>query len=226
MKVYVHNYTKCPTSLSNKGFFAVSGTKTYYSTQRIVTEMLDEPYNQCYKNVSKFELNKTLVDFIQMKRNYSQQECIKMCENMIYKEKNNFGCNFTVQSLEDDLMTSRIKDNLLKGCIFKYLYEFQNDFLYRVCPSYCPLECDSNQLVVSSFTESYPNFGDIKSGTEFKYTQFKTFENVSKRFISIVVYYEYSTVTLISQQAKWHVFDLVSNIGGSYIFKSFKFKSF
>jgi len=43
---------------------------------------------------------------------------------------------------------------------------------------------------------------------------FKKYENVSKTFFSINVYYEDLKYTLISQQPKIELFGLISNLGG------------
>ena len=46
--------------------------------------------------------------------------------------------------------------------------------------------------------------------------EFKTYENVSKNFYSIYVYYEDLKYTLITQKPLCEIFDLVSNIGGLF----------
>ena len=50
----------------------------------------------------------------------------------------------------------------------------------------------------------------------FYYPDFKTYENVSKSFVSISVYYQDLEYVLITQKPKMQIFDLVSNIGGLF----------
>ncbi len=48
----------------------------------------------------------------------------------------------------------------------------------------------------------------------FKYnTQLKTYENVSRTFFTIYVYYENLKLTLINQQPKMQLFNLISSVG-------------
>ena len=63
-------------------------------------------------------------------------------------------------------------------------------------------------------TRELPRTGNITKG--FDYTEFKTYENVSKSFFSIYVYYEDLDYTLIEQIPKIQIFDLISNVGGLF----------
>jgi hypothetical protein len=49
---------------------------------------------------------------------------------------------------------------------------------------------------------------------ELKRTQFETFKNFTKTFFSINVYFSDLKYTLITQQPKYEIFDLISNVGG------------
>jgi hypothetical protein len=58
------------------------------------------------------------------------------------------------------------------------------------------------------------------------YRGFNTYENVSKTFYSINVYYQNLKYTLISQHPKTELFGLYSNIGGTLgLFLGFSFIS-
>ena len=60
----------------------------------------------------------------------------------------------------------------------------------------------------------------------FKFPEFNTYENVSKTFYSINVYYSDLKYLLIKQQPKIELFGLISNIGGILgLFLSFSFIS-
>ena len=63
-------------------------------------------------------------------------------------------------------------------------------------------------------TRELPRTGNITKGID--YAEFKTYENVSKSFFSIYVYYEDLDYTLIEQIPKIQIFDLISNVGGLF----------
>jgi hypothetical protein len=85
--------------------------------------------------------------------------------------------------------------------------------------NYCPLECDSFEYDINLYQQSLLNTGKISNfynnSIYYGFTNdFKTYENVSKTFFSINVYYEDLKYTLISQQPKIELFGLISNLGG------------
>ena len=85
----------------------------------------------------------------------------------------------------------------------------------RVClNTYCPLECDhlSYEIILNSLLET--GTGNTSSKALNYYAGFNTYENVSKTFHSIIVYYQELKYTLIKQQPKIELFSLISNIGG------------
>ena len=71
---------------------------------------------------------------------------------------------------------------------------------YRITPSF----------------EAYPKFGKIsrKSKIENGLYKFQTYEQVSRHFSSILVYYKELKYTLISQEPRTRMFNVISNIGG------------
>jgi len=56
--------------------------------------------------------------------------------------------------------------------------------------------------------------GNISLDSPFPYPNFGTYENVSKTFFSIKVYYENLKYTLIDQHPKTELFALIAEIGG------------
>lgn len=216
LKVYIHNYTNQPSSLSNKGYFLSSGSYNHFSIDRIYNELLEEPYNDCYKDLSMFPLNKTLIDYIRNKNSsYSQNECLQLCQNQKYLEESN--CNCSLNSIEEILYSKCVKKSnnpSVKNCTSKFIENFQQLNVYKVCSQYCPLECDSNRFVTSHVSQQIPVHGKINNS--FYFTELNTYENVSRSFFLIYVYYENLKITVISQQPKMRLFDLISNIGGLF----------
>ena len=83
---------------------------------------------------------------------------------------------------------------------------------------YCNLiQCNSLSYEIIKDTTSINGQGVIsknstKSSTQF--VGFNTYENMSKTFYSLRVYYQDLKYTLISQHPKIAIFDLISSVGG------------
>jgi len=213
LKLFIHNHTVLPAGLDNKGIFIISGGVNYFSAEKFFNKILAEPFNDCYDDVATFAYNKTLIDFIQARRKYSQDECIKLCQNLLYQEKAN--CKCKISSLEANLIKDCIKRNTVQdSCTSEYMELFSKKYVDSLCPMYCPMECKTTRLIITQFNEIIPAKGRISPNDVFNYPQFQTYENVSRSFFSIYVYYENFQFTLRSQLPKMQAFDLFSSLGG------------
>ncbi len=82
------------------------------------------------------------------------------------------------------------------------------------CREYCPFECRTYSIDIKQYSETLISKGNITNRIQFKFPEFNTYENVSRSFFSISVYYDELKYTLISQRPQTETFDLISNIGG------------
>jgi hypothetical protein len=222
--IYIHNHTQMPTTISNKAFFIQPGSFDYFNLKRIYDQKLELPYNNCYKNVSKSEYNQTIINYlIERKREYTKKECLYLCRNLKYKEIN--PCNFNFDDLEIDIVDKAdfIKNNTISECVQK----FYKDNYESCLTLYCPLECDSFTYEINKdllMTRSSGNISQNKSLDFF--AGFNTYENVSRTFFAIRVYFDDLKYTLIKQQPKIELFGLISNVGGTLgLFLGFSFIS-
>ena len=71
-----------------------------------------------------------------------------------------------------------------KPCIDKFMDEFNKNY---ICTKYCPLECDSYTYDIIESVQPILGSGNLSSN--FPYPQFETFENFTKTFFSINVYF-------------------------------------
>jgi len=136
---------------------------------------------------------------------------------VIYNQTNT--CNCKINPFNDILYIKcsyniRNSNPFTSNCTNNFIEKFQSNNPYEQCAEYCPLECDSNKIFVSLNTRELPRNGNISKG--FDYLDFKTYNNVSKSFFSIYVYYEDLEYVLIEQIPKIQVFDLISNVGGLF----------
>ena len=184
-----------------------------------MVQKLEYPYNDCYKNVSESLYNKTIIDFIQNKNNvYTQKECLELCRNLKYNETNS--CNCSLKDLEE---------NIYKKCYNtkreKCINEFMNDFnKLDLCTDFCPLECDSFRYEINQIIKPLLATGNCRGCSNIYGLDFETYENLAKKYFSFAVYYEELKYTLISQQPRINLFDLIFNIGNILnLFLSFSF---
>ena len=163
----------------------------------MVESKLDEPYNNCLKDVSKFKKNKTLIDLFSTKnRTYSQEDCFDLCFDLFYIKEN--PCQCIEAELGSVIAKCWIEKESTKsgpnftGCTWKYRTKFQKERI-PMCFDYCPLECDS--ISISYSINAYDS-------------------NASKDYVTIYVFYKTLKYTSITQQAKTKGRQLVSNLGG------------
>jgi len=214
LKIFIHNQTVKPASLYNKGHNIASGTYNYFSIEIVSTLKLGEPYNNCLEDFKKFSKNKTLIDyFIQNQLTYSQNECIYECTKFKYRESTDYNCNCTYLSIYDCI--SLPLNESVRRCAYEFLKNFQKKLPTETCAEYCPQECVLSSYVISHYLEPILAIGKINNHS-FKYPEFNTYENVTRSFFSINVFFENLDYTLISQKPKLEMFELISNIGGLF----------
>jgi hypothetical protein len=204
--VTIYNQTQNPSTIFNKGYYISTGTQNYLRIKRIYDTKLENPYNDCLKDVSEFTKNKSIIDYMERKNwQYSEKECIRICENLKYLEESN--CNCSLNNLDDypsKICNTRGQSN----CYREFIDHFNKKDIFQICSEYCPSECDSFSYDIS-----------INSRTS------ESFTTGDK--VSIYVFYEDLKYTLISQQPKMQFIDLISNIGGSLgLFVGISFISF
>jgi len=211
--VYIHNITEKLETLYHKGYYFSSGSYNFFKIKRVFDHKLESPYNECFKIVSKSDYNQTMIN--QMTE-YSQKECIHFCFNYKFKEIN--PCN---KSYKQDIFS------VSNECVKAFT---QNSSIHHLClNTYCPLQCNSLSYEIIKDTTSINGQGVIsknstKSSTQF--VGFNTYENMSKTFYSLRVYYQDLKYTLISQHPKIAIFDLISSVGGTLgLFLGFSFIS-
>ena len=213
MIIYIHNHTKISPTIISKSDWINSGSDNFFVLKRIHDEKLEHPYNDCYKNVSDSLFNKTIIDYMQsINHEYTQKECIEVCRNLKSMEETN--CNCSIESLDEKFGLKCLEKAINKN-VFNCSKQFLSNFNVDICVTdYCPLECDSFSLNIESKSQAILAFGNV-TDTDF-YSQLKTYQDVFKSYFGIYVYYEEFKYTFIKQNPKMEIFDLLSNIGGTF----------
>lgn len=226
MEILIHNSSEPPIDLFSKGYYISSGTYNYFEVERLFDSKLDEPYNDCLKDVNDFKLNKT----------YTRKECLQFCIYLLIVEKSECNCNSDLNMVLSNCIHTWNKvfkpnstEALIKSCSDKYLTNLQNRNIYTECGNYCPLECDSVSYTFSIYTQDLPSSGPISNNKQStnNFGNFKTYDEVNRKYVGLLVYYKDLQYTHITQQAKTQFIDLISNIGGIFgLFLGISFLSF
>ncbi len=89
-----------------------------------------------------------------------------------------------------NIYNEQIIDKKMGECISAYLKEFRKKFQDDKCPKYCPLECDSMNYIINSFTEQIALSGNISEKQKFRFgsNDFSTYEELKKNYFSIRIY--------------------------------------
>ena len=210
--IHIHNHTQTPLTIHNKGIWINSASETYFLINRIYDEKLDQPYNDCFKNVSEFPFNKTIIDYMKsIKYDYSQKECIILCRN--YKSIEESDCNCSIKSLDEKFRVKcidSIDDFEIKNCSMSFLANFD----VEKCNEYCPLECESFTHEIYARSQTIVGTGNISE--YFESELFQTYSDVANHYYGIYVYYNDLKYTFIKQNPKIEIFGLISEIGGTF----------
>ena len=103
----------------------------------------------------------------------------------------------------------------INRCTKDFIENFHQHNLNKQCFEYCPLDCDFIYYDTRFSTERLPSLGKIRNDS-FAYPEFERYENVTKSFFSITVYYEDLQLSILRQQPKIEAFDFISSVGGLF----------
>lgn len=218
--IKIHNKSSAMFNLNDGSYLLRTGTYNYFQISRVFYEKLEEPYNNCLKDVRNFKMNKTLIDYmLNLNVTYSRKECIRLCRRLFALEKTDCKCNSTYMNFKRDCAGegSVVVEKEIKDCT--------NDFLNNIfgkmrdsCLEYCPEECDSIDFIISTYNEIYLNQGNITDSSKkfFSLDKYKTYEEVRNNHLRINVFFDDLKYKLISQHPKIELFNCISSIGGIF----------
>ncbi len=202
LAVWIHNKSSPPTIELGSGdgndpINILPGFQTNLAIEKIVEQKLEEPYNHCLQNVSMFQRNKTVIDYIKAKgHSYTQIKCLELCFDLDYITRNPCNCtNVTIGNVWSACWLD-FESSVINSCTFMSKRNFYQQDVKEYCSLYCPLECDS-----VSFSVQINTFKAL----------FFTDPNVAY----FKIFYRSLKYTLITQKPKMLPFDVISNVGGT-----------
>jgi len=215
----IHNQSQPPFDTNTgHGFWIVPGSYNYFELDRVVYQKLDAPYSNCLNDVNLFQKNKSLINqILTNNRAYTQSDCYYLCSNLFALQESKCGCNSTFIDFTKFCTRQYNKpETILTKCISEYSKEFRKKYQYEKCTEYCPLECNSINYLIKTYSYQLPVIGKVsnKSKSNYYTTEFDTYEEIKKHFFGIRVYYNDLKYTFISEEPKTKTFSFVSSIGG------------
>lgn len=222
MFVFIHNQTEKPVSLFNKGYRVLSGSFNYFPVEKVFNYRLAYPYNNCLKDpLNEFNSNRTIINyFYKNKKPYSQKECIPLCRNFLGLKNYKCTCNSSYETADLDCIIKPIYNSLFNKSVLECYKSFEaiwNDTYQNCIQNYCPQECDSLTYEVSPYSEVITASGNFNKMPDYMSNlnrNFTDYEHLKRSFISINVFYPKLKYTVIEQDPKMNLSDLVSNVGG------------
>jgi hypothetical protein len=216
--VIIHNHTIPPLNMANEDIKISPGRTYYIKVHRTFSQKLGQPYSDCLSDLDLFKKNKTIINFLnESGRQYSQRQCFELCFSIQYYDTN--PCNCTNNPWEDvfaKCYATVEKYSPLYNCSQNYRTKFSKKSFEQKCSNYCPLECNSIEYSLSTYTLNYPSSGNISKQDVIKHfgDRFFTYEDLQFSFFSMVIYYKDLKYTLIKEEPNMVLTDLVSNTGG------------
>ena len=231
-QISVHNESQDPRyygGFSYDGIDVAPGFATNLVIDRVFTYKLDEPFNNCKKdltNVNSFESD--IFKFMITSTNYSyrQKDCLDYCIGRELINK----CNLTtdIDHWINVWLLNKNENNL--DCFISVYYSLTRGRINEICSPACPLECDSITYEVSTSFSKFPNHNYAKKlilNDKINPNYSIRHEELSDNIISFNVYYNDLKYTKINQIPKIATVALISNIGGLFgLFIGVSFLSF
>ena len=192
------------------------GTATSLSITKLVSSRQTLPYNYCIKDEVSFQnFNSTVYKrFLLSNVTYSQSECLDI---MFYIDSN---CIFTNDS--DFIKCGQTDLNQYN--------DYYGNQKFKKHLSVCPLECDKVEYEVKTSFSDYPSLDEylfLKQNNLLFVNNSISYFDLQKSVISIYAFYDHLKYTVISEEAKMLIWDLISTLGGTLsLFLGVSFLSF
>jgi hypothetical protein len=66
--VHIHNHTQMPASIYNNRRFISEGFNTYFVIRQSYDQKLESPFNDCFKDVSHFQIDRTIINYLKSRK--------------------------------------------------------------------------------------------------------------------------------------------------------------
>ena len=226
LHVFIHNHSSMPSI--SEGIDVATEFRTNIVVKQIFNIRQPFPYNDCIENADYFQSNVTNnINIL-----YRQKDCFDL--KLLQEFAKSCGYSGNVQEIIKSFRSRLLSSEALNSfkCLGDANLKFYNQNLNSLYSNDCPLECSS--IIFSTFVSMskfpsvpfYQNY--IKKQNLIKlFNGNFTIDQLSESVVSFLVYYEDMRYTVIRQDPKLEIVDLISNIGGLFgLFLGTSFLSF
>jgi hypothetical protein len=219
-------------SYNKFNFFDLSpGFEYNIMLERTFLEQKPKPYSNCEfvqdkANALKSPFIKTMKE---LNLTYSRADCLNLCYQHFTFQKCNC-IDYTIDArLESKFCFS--DEELSCASDFFYFEYSKNGFIEINCDPYCPIECEKGWISPIISFSKYPTENYFEILRINKKLQQKVFKNSSSSYVKesllkLNIYYPRLSYTLITEEIKMSTIDLLSSIGGIFVFIKIKMNQF
>jgi hypothetical protein len=193
------------------------GTHTEIRLKKVIKSKLPAPYSDCQDNYPNELLFSEKFSTIPYKEEY----CVFMCLQKKTTERCN--CYDVWYPFYDERFEPCLNESQ-SSCSDNLFYEMYEQNHIAFCSNICKMECTSISYDISSSYADFPSrkyYESIKENELVKKNfadegiQNFTFEDLKSKIVSLRIYFSELSYTLISENEKMNIVDLLSNIGGT-----------
>ena len=197
--VHVHDSAQYPQT-DGESIHVGVGQSVNLAFTKEIHEVLPQPYSKqdCVDSLQDIDYDASLVNDYP----YTKKACEFQCmEVMFFKHE---GCYYSAGPPSERCSNANIH-NIYNNP------SYQNDLLE--CRKNCKRLCSFNRYITKVTTATYPNPLTVRFANRSGFPV-QTEEEIRRRMLELNVYPQTLEHTYVTQQPRYHAFDIFSNIGG------------
>jgi hypothetical protein len=211
------------SSIYGEGINISPGTSTNIVLNKYSIIKQPFPYSECTQNLISIDSydSECYRKLITTKLTYSYDDCVRMCFQKLISE--NCDCQSVTydyvynKSLRKCVIEKSNKINDTNCLVDSWNYMTKNSSVLKECD--CPFECEFNGYQYSISFSEFPTkyyFNYLKNKSYLIKNNYPniSFDEMKQSIAKIQIFYDDLKHTLVSQEVKVGMEDLISNIGG------------
>jgi hypothetical protein len=206
VQVFIHNDSEKISF--NQGIYAPAGKSTNIAIKRVFSNKLEIPYSNCVENLAMYDSKYYLI-LKNANFTYKQSDCLQLCfSDYAFKQ---CGCR--------DGSTINFFSNPICKTVpqIKCMVDFTKIFYeqnHKDCN--CPLECQSVSYKFATSLSEFPSYKYAAFYTKKAYFTHKDtmINRVRYSMLSLNIYYDDLSYTVIKEKKKIEWVDMLASIGG------------
>ena len=229
LELFAGNATNVPSFIDNLGFHVFignesirpihsegidisTGTKTNINVKRIFSNRLDLPYNNCTINFENVK-SELYLAILKTNRTYRKSDCLNLC----YQKQVIDICKCFTNNYDSLGQSNSCTNTSEILCAYEIWKKFGLQEYKLICDDLCPEECNT---IIYDLTTSFTNYPSNLYASKYLFDKYALskgqnwYEDLKQNVLAVNIYYDELGYTLMSQQPKIDLIDLVGIVGG------------